>query len=155
MITTRARGLANLHVGASTLLVGIFFWVYAEFIMAYVPIVKLSPTVNLLPYFLCVIGGMVLSARDRLTKIVGDILVDMERCDRLQSGHGNALLVSGSIYSACRFFEMFQQTDLAGKCAIVTSYRPSPSDIKGEESGEGGRSGGVTGVRSSHRWVVD
>ncbi len=64
MITTRARGLANLHVGASTLLVGIFFWVYAEFIMAYVPIVRLSPTVNLLPYFLCVIAGMVLSARD-------------------------------------------------------------------------------------------
>lgn len=79
----------------------------------------------------------VLSARDRLTKIVSDILVDMERCDRLQSGHGNALLVSGSIYSACRFFEMFQQTDLTGKCAIVTSYRPSTSDIKGEESGEG------------------
>jgi type I restriction enzyme, R subunit len=79
----------------------------------------------------------VLSARDRLAKIVNDILVDMETRDRLQSGHGNALLVSGSIYSACRFFEMFQQTDLAGKCAIVTSYRPSPADIKGEESGEG------------------
>ena len=64
MITTRARGLANLHAGATTLLIGIFFWVYAEFIMAYVPIVRLSPTVNLLPYFLCVVGGMVLSARD-------------------------------------------------------------------------------------------
>lgn len=79
----------------------------------------------------------VLSAKDRLAKIVNDILVDMETRDRLQSGHGNALLVSGSIYSACRFFEMFQQTDLKGKCAIVTSYRPSTSDIKGEESGEG------------------
>jgi type I restriction enzyme R subunit len=79
----------------------------------------------------------VLSARDRLEKIVADILMDMETRDRLKSGHGNALLVSGSIYSACRFFEMFQQTDLAGKCAIVTSYRPRPSDIKGEESGEG------------------
>jgi type I restriction enzyme R subunit len=79
----------------------------------------------------------VLSARDRLEKIVADILMDMETRDRLQSGHGNALLVSGSIYSACRFFDMFQQTDLAGKCAIVTSYRPSPADIKGEESGEG------------------
>lgn len=79
----------------------------------------------------------VLSSRDRLTKIVDDILVDMETRDRLQSGHGNAMLVSGSIYAACRFFEMFQQTDLAGKCAIVTSYQPSPADIKGEESGEG------------------
>src|SRR2546428_6561181 len=79
----------------------------------------------------------VLSARDRLEKIVADILMDMETRDRLKSGHGNAMLVSGSIYSACRFFEMFDQTDLAGKCAIVTSYKPSPADIKGEESGEG------------------
>ena len=79
----------------------------------------------------------VLSARDRLEKIVADILMDMATRDRLRSGHGNALLVSGSIYSACRFFEMFQRTDLAGRCAIVTSYRPSPADIKGEESGEG------------------
>ena len=79
----------------------------------------------------------VLSARDRLEKIVADILMDMATRDRLRSGYGNALLVSGSIYSACRFSEMFQQTDLAGKCAIVTSYRPQPADIKGEESGEG------------------
>lgn len=79
----------------------------------------------------------VLSARDRLAKIVSDILMDMETRDRLKSGHGNALLISGSIYSACQFFEMFQKTDLAGKCAIVTSYRPNPGKIKGEESGEG------------------
>ena len=79
----------------------------------------------------------VLSSQDRLQKIVADILIDMETRDRLQSGHGNAMLVSGSIYSACRFFQMFQQTDLADKCAIVTSYRPAPSDIKGEETGEG------------------
>ena len=79
----------------------------------------------------------VLSSRDRLEKIVADILLDMETRDRLKSGHGNAMLVSGSIYSACRYFEMFQQTDLAGKCAIVTSYKPAPADIKGEETGEG------------------
>ena len=79
----------------------------------------------------------ILSARDRLEKIVADILFDMETRDRLKSGRGNAMLVSGSIYSACRFFEMFRQTDLAGKCAIVTSYRPATADIKGEETGEG------------------
>ncbi len=79
----------------------------------------------------------VLSARDRLAAIVSDILFDMETRDRLQSGRGNALLVSGSIYAACCLFEMFQQTDLAGKCAIVTSYRPAPGDVKGEETGEG------------------
>ena len=79
----------------------------------------------------------VLSAQDRLEKIVADILVDMEVRDRLRSGHGNALLVSDSIYAACRFFEMFQQKGLVGKCAIVTSYRPQPADIKGEDAGEG------------------
>ncbi len=79
----------------------------------------------------------VLSSQDRLEKIVADILLDMETRDRLKSGYGNALLVSGSIYSACRFFEMFQKTDIAGKCAIITSYKPVPADIKGEETGEG------------------
>ena len=79
----------------------------------------------------------VLSARDRLEKIVADVLLDMETRDRLKSGRGNAMLVSDSIYSACRIFEMFDRTDLGGKCAIVTSYRPAASDLKGEESGEG------------------
>lgn len=79
----------------------------------------------------------VLSSRDRLEKIVADILWDMATRDRLMSGHGNAMLVAGSIYSACRLFEMFEKTDLKGKCAIVTSYVPSTVDIKGEATGEG------------------
>jgi type I restriction enzyme R subunit len=79
----------------------------------------------------------VLSSQSRLEKIVADILMDMETRDRLKSGYGNAMLVSGSIYQACKIYELFDNTDLGGKCAIVTSYRPSPADIKGEESGEG------------------
>ena len=79
----------------------------------------------------------VLSSRSRLENIVADIMMDMEKCDRLKSGRGNAMLVSGSIYEACKFFELFDQTDLHGKCAIVTSYVPSTANIKGEESGEG------------------
>jgi type I restriction enzyme, R subunit len=79
----------------------------------------------------------VLSSQDRLVKIVDDILMDMETRDRLKSGRGNALLVSGSIYQACKFYELFSQTDLAGKCAIITSYKPTPAALKGEESGEG------------------
>jgi len=79
----------------------------------------------------------VLSSQDRLGKIVADMLMDMERRDRLKSGRGNAMLVSGSIYQACKLFELFDKTDLAGKCAIVTSYAPTPADIKGEASGEG------------------
>ncbi|MEO8954332.1 MAG: restriction endonuclease subunit R, partial [Ktedonobacteraceae bacterium] len=51
-------------------------------------------------------------------------------------GRGNAMLVSSSIYQACKFYELFTSQGF-DKCAIVTSYRPSPSDIKGEETGEG------------------
>jgi len=79
----------------------------------------------------------VLSSQSRLEQIVADILMDMATRDRLKSGRGNAMLVSGSIYQACKFYELFNKTDIKGKCAIVTSYRPSPSDLKGEESGEG------------------
>lgn len=79
----------------------------------------------------------VLSSRDRLEKISADVLFDMETRDRLMSRRGNAMLVSGSIYQACKLYEMFAGTDLAGKCAIITSYDPAPSDITGEESGAG------------------
>jgi len=79
----------------------------------------------------------VLSSKSRLEKIVADILMDMETKDRLQSGRGNAMLVTSSIYEACKCYELFDKTELAGKCAIVTSYAPSPADIKGEETGEG------------------
>lgn len=79
----------------------------------------------------------VLSSEPRLKMIVDDILVDMETRDRLKSGRGNALLVSNSIYNACRLYEMFRRTDLAGKCAIITSYAPTAASIKGEETGEG------------------
>jgi type I restriction enzyme R subunit len=79
----------------------------------------------------------VLSSQSRLQMIVGDILLDMETRERLQNGHGNALLVAGSIYEACKFYDLFSKTPLAGKCAIVTSYVPNVAEIKGEESGEG------------------
>lgn len=79
----------------------------------------------------------VLSSQSRLEKIKADILLDMETRDRLKSGRGNALLVAGSIFEACKFYELFSKSPLAGKCAIVTSYVPRAADIKGEESGEG------------------
>ena len=79
----------------------------------------------------------VLSSQSRLSKIVADIMMDLAMKDRLKSGHGNAILVSGSIYEACKFYELFSKTELKGKCAIVTSYSPAAADIKGEETGEG------------------
>ncbi len=79
----------------------------------------------------------VTSSLDRIRKIAADILMDMETRDRLQNGRGNAMLVSDSVYAACRFFEVFSESELKDKCAIVTSYSPAAGDIKGEETGEG------------------
>ncbi|MEP0880982.1 HsdR family type I site-specific deoxyribonuclease [Trichocoleus sp. ST-U3] len=76
----------------------------------------------------------VLSSASRLEKIVGDILLDFETKDRLQSGRGNALLVAGSIYEACKYYELFQNRGFK-RCAIVTSYDGSLQSIKGESTG--------------------
>lgn len=78
-----------------------------------------------------------LSSRSRLEQIVADILMDMDRKPRLADGRGNAMLVCASVYQACKVYEMFNDSSLAGKCAIVTSYQPNASEIKGEETGEG------------------
>ncbi|WP_417511357.1 type I restriction endonuclease subunit R [Methylophaga sp.] len=78
-----------------------------------------------------------LSSRSRLEQIVADILMDMDTKQRLADGRGNAMLVCASVYQACKVYEMFNDSSLKGKCAIVTSYQPSASDIKGEETGEG------------------
>jgi type I restriction enzyme, R subunit len=78
----------------------------------------------------------VFSSKSRLEKIVIDMMMDMAKKERLQNGRGNAMLVSDSIYNACRYFELFQKAGLKN-CAIITSFVPSHTDIKGEETGEG------------------
>jgi type I restriction enzyme R subunit len=79
----------------------------------------------------------VLSSKSRLQQIVNDILLDMDTKPRLMDGYGNAMLVCASVYQACKAYEMFSQTDLAGKVAIVTSFQPTAASIKSEETGEG------------------
>ncbi|HEY0754162.1 MAG TPA: type I restriction endonuclease subunit R [Ktedonobacteraceae bacterium] len=78
----------------------------------------------------------VLSSEERLKRIVFDILSDMNDKPRLADKRGNALLVVDSIYQACKIYELFSAADFH-ECAIVTSYKPSRSEIKGESSGEG------------------
>lgn len=78
----------------------------------------------------------VFSSKSRLEKIVADVMLDMDTKERLQNGRGNAMLVSESVYNACRYYELFQRAGLKN-CAIVTSFAPSHADIKGEETGEG------------------
>ncbi len=73
----------------------------------------------------------ILSSQSRLEKIVADIILDLETKPRLLTGKGNALLIAGSIYEACKYYEIFQKNKLK-KCAIITSYNPHISSIKGE-----------------------
>ncbi|MGW9197486.1 type I restriction endonuclease subunit R [Micromonospora chersina] len=79
----------------------------------------------------------VVSSEPRARQIVNDILLDMEIKPRLSDGRGNAILVSSSIYQACKFYELFTQAGFKGKCAIVTSYAPQAGDIAKEDSGHG------------------
>ncbi|MDD2476020.1 MAG: HsdR family type I site-specific deoxyribonuclease [Dysgonamonadaceae bacterium] len=77
----------------------------------------------------------VLSSRSRMNKIVADIVFDFNTKPRLNSDAGNAILVASSIYEACRFYELFQETSLKNRSAIVTSYSPQTSDITTEDTG--------------------
>jgi len=79
----------------------------------------------------------VVSSEPRARQIVNDILLDMDIKPRLMDGRGNAMLVSASIYQACKFYELFCQAGFKGKCAIITSYEPQAGDISKEDSGEG------------------
>lgn len=83
------------------------------------------------------------SSKARLGQIVADIVFDMETKPRLHDGRGNAMLVAGSIYQACKFYELFQETELRGKCAIVTSYEPVVGDIRTETVGDDGETEAV------------
>ncbi|MBX9866495.1 MAG: HsdR family type I site-specific deoxyribonuclease, partial [Burkholderiales bacterium] len=78
----------------------------------------------------------VLSTKSRLEKVVFDIRKDFLTKPRLKDGRGNAILVTPSIYEACRYYEVFQRFGFK-KCAIITSYEPNESTIKKEETGNG------------------
>ena len=78
----------------------------------------------------------VLSSKSRMNRIVFDIIHDFAvNIPRLASERGNAILVASSIYEACRYFELFNQTELKGRCAVITSYDPKAADISQEEVG--------------------
>ena len=78
----------------------------------------------------------VLSSKSRMEKVVSDIVFDFSVKARLNSSTGNALLVAGSIYEACKYYELFQQTEFKNRSAIITSYNPVTRDIATEDTGE-------------------
>ena len=77
----------------------------------------------------------ILSSKSRMEKIVSDILLDFATKPRLKSERGNAILVASSIYEACKYYNLFLQTELKNKCAIITSYNPHTGDVSKEDTG--------------------
>ncbi|MCD6163568.1 MAG: HsdR family type I site-specific deoxyribonuclease [candidate division Zixibacteria bacterium] len=77
----------------------------------------------------------VLSCKSRMEKVVSDIIFDFNVKPRLSSERGNAILVASSIYEASRYYELFNNTGLKNRCALVTSYNPSNKDITTEDTG--------------------
>jgi len=94
------------------------------------------------------------SSRSRMEKIVADIIFDFETKPRLATGRGNAMLVAGSIYEACKYYEIFKSRGF-DKVAIVTSYRPSIATIKGEETGEEGETENIKKNEIYRKMIAD
>jgi type I restriction enzyme R subunit len=74
---------------------------------------------------------MLYSSRDRLEVIAKDIIEDFDLRPRLMDGNGNAMLVADSIYSACRYYEIFQSRGFK-QCAIITSFVPLTKNLTTE-----------------------
>jgi type I restriction enzyme R subunit len=72
----------------------------------------------------------VYSSKSRLEKIAKDIVFDFNIVPRLSEDNGgNAILVADSIYSACKYYEIFQGMGFK-KCAVVSSYTPQAGDLR-------------------------
>ena len=69
------------------------------------------------------------SSRSRLEKVAWDIIQDFEMKSRLMDGNGNAILVADKVYTACKYYEIFQQLGFK-KCAIISSYTPQSSNLR-------------------------
>ena len=70
-----------------------------------------------------------MSSGERKQRIITDIIHDFGVRPRLNNDRGTAILVAASIYDACHYFRLFQNTAFGQHCGIVTSYDPTPAAI--------------------------
>jgi type I restriction enzyme, R subunit len=73
-----------------------------------------------------------MSAGERKQRILHSILEDFDLKPRLNNDRGTAILVAASIYDACHYFRLLQNTTLGRYCGIVTSYQPNHNAISRE-----------------------
>jgi len=72
------------------------------------------------------------SAGERKQRIIASIIEDFSLKPRLNNDRGTAMLVVASIYDACHYFRLFQNTAFGPYCGIVTSYEPNHNAISRE-----------------------
>ena len=73
-----------------------------------------------------------MSAGERKQRIIANIIEDFSLKPRLNNNRGTAILVAASIYDACHYFRLFQNTSFGTYCGIITSFEPSASAISKE-----------------------
>jgi type I restriction enzyme R subunit len=73
-----------------------------------------------------------MSAGERKQRIIASIIEDFSLKPRLNNDRGTAILVAASIYDACHYFRLFQNTSFGQYCGIVTSYEPNHNAISRE-----------------------
>ena len=73
-----------------------------------------------------------MSAAERKQRVIAVIIHDFNCRPRLNSNQGTAILVTASIYDACHYYRLFQNTSFGSYCGIVTSYEPNHNKISRE-----------------------
>ena len=73
-----------------------------------------------------------MSAGERKQRIIADIIHDFGVQPRLNNDRGTAILVAASIYDACHYYRLFQNTSFGTYCGIITSYEPNHNAISRE-----------------------
>jgi type I restriction enzyme R subunit len=73
-----------------------------------------------------------MSAGERKQRIIASLIHDFSLKSRLNDNRGTAILVAASIYDACHYFRLFQNTDFGQYCGIITSYEPNHNAISRE-----------------------
>jgi type I restriction enzyme R subunit len=73
-----------------------------------------------------------MSAAERKQRIIADIIEDFSLKPRLNSDRGTAILVVASIYDACHYYRLLQNTPFGRYCGIITSYEPNHNAISRE-----------------------
>ena len=73
-----------------------------------------------------------MSAGERKQRIIANLIEDFSLKPRLNNDRGTAILVAASIYDACHYFRLFQNTGFGPYCGVITSYEPNHNAISRE-----------------------